>query len=143
MKINYANNPVLGPGKWDPILSLLTPDGDAIVLPAALYKAVECHCTRLASKNIAAFSTSFVDGVFTVRRLSDAESKKRFERFKRPRNYWLSRLLDMQADGTKYYFDAEEKSTLKNAASRIKKMGLGKYVTCCIPGEKSYVVRIK
>ena len=84
MKVNYANNPLLGPGKWDPLLSLLTPSGDAIVIPTNLIEAIKSRARVLKSRGIAVFRTvKLQDGSFSLRRLSGNQRRGNFELYEK------------------------------------------------------------
>lgn len=69
MKVNHANNPLLGTGKWDPLLSLLTPGGDSITVPAELFPAIRSRCRDMGNQGIAFFITSKTNGLCTVARV--------------------------------------------------------------------------
>ena len=61
MRINYANNPLIGYGKWDALLSLLTPDGDGIVIPSNLINPIRFRTMQLRKHGIAIFRVSTID----------------------------------------------------------------------------------
>lgn len=142
MKINYANNPLLGTGKWDPLLSLLTPGGDSITVPANVFTAIRCRCRGMGKQGIAFFITSLANGKCTVARVNSIESTRHCGRQSKPRGYWLATLESMKI-GKKYYFENNDEHGLKNAATKMKQTMRGEYRLNHPQGKKLHVVRTK
>lgn len=79
MKTNYANNPPVGNGKYDAIFSLLTPDGDGIVIPPHLVRPIESRAYELRKLGIIFFVARRKNGEGFLERLSKPHTRGNYQ----------------------------------------------------------------
>lgn len=135
MKINYANNPLLGTGKWDPLLSLLTPGGDSITVPANVFTAIRCRCRGMGKQGIAFFSSSEKGGVCRLWRTNTPSGKDGSQTD-------LTQNLKSMKVGAVMEVQEPQREPLRNSTCNLKKKGFGEYRTYREDG-KIKVVRTK
>lgn len=135
MKINYANNPLLGTGKWDPLLSLLTPGGDSITVPADLFNKIKDRATFFSMKGIAFFSSSKKGGVCRFWRTSQPIGKDGYKSD-------LTIELEKMKVGAVMEVPESKRENLRSSSHSLKKKGFGEYRTYREDG-KIKVVRTK
>ena len=135
MKINYANNPLLGPGKWDALLSLLTPEGDSITVPAEIFNPIRVRAGVFTSKGIAFFSSSKKGGVHRFWRTSQPVWTDGYK-------IDLTKNLEKMKVGAVMDVPDLQREPLRNSTHNLKKKGIGEYRTYREAG-KLFVVRIK
>ena len=135
MKINYANNPLLGTGKWDALLSLLTPEGDSITVPADVFHHIRYRAAYFSSNGIAFFSSSTKDGVCKLWRTIIPRGKDGSQTE-------LTQDLKAMKVGAVMEITESQRETSRNSTCNLKKNGIGEYRTYREDG-KIKVVRTK